>query len=378
MSHPRRVLLISAAMGAGHYATARAVEQAAYRVWPGCDARWVDALEVMGPGVGPVFRRIYVVNVQTTPWLYEFFYSALWRYSWFARVSKAFVGAWCGRRLAAVVEDYDPDLIISTYPLGSAGLWWLRRRRGMQVPVAAWVPDFAPHPFWVYRDLDVHMVMHDVSARSAWEAEPGAAVSVAAPSVVEAFSPGDRGAARQAVGLRAEAFIAVVSGGFYGFGTVERAVTTLLDTDPRVQVVALCGRNEALRERLAARRVRQRRLVPLGWVDNAATYMRAADVVVANGGGATSLEALASGRASIMFEPIAAHGRANAALMAEAGLTLLCRTPWELEKSVRSLLDDPERQATLEATALSRARARTVADDMRLVGSLHMERHRVQ
>src|SRR5699024_9594106 len=154
--HPRRILLVSADMGAGHNATARAAEQAASRLWPGCDTRWVDTLQVMGPGVGPAFRRIYVTNVQTTPWLYEFFYGALWRRRWSASASKRFVGAWAGRRLAPVIEEYDPDLVISTYPLGSAGLQWLREQRGLDVPVGAWVSDFSPHPFWVYRALDMH------------------------------------------------------------------------------------------------------------------------------------------------------------------------------------------------------------------------------
>lgn len=45
MREAPRILLVSADMGAGHHATARAVEQAARRVWPGCDTRWVDALK---------------------------------------------------------------------------------------------------------------------------------------------------------------------------------------------------------------------------------------------------------------------------------------------------------------------------------------------
>lgn len=370
---PKRLLLVSANMGEGHNATARGLEQAARRLWTGCDVRWVDTLEVMGKGVGPTFRWTYVVNVQTTPALYEFFYDMLWRHRWFAESSKEFVAAWSGRGLAPVVESYDPDVIISTYPLGSAGLQWLRRR-GLSVPIAAWIADFAPHPFWVYRDLDIHFVMHERCGDVARAAEPGAAVAVSAPPVVDAYRPGDRLAARRRLGLPADAFIAVLSCGSLAFGSVEDAVRTLLRADPLIYVVAVCGRNDQLRGRLAAGDEQQRRLRVLGWTDEMPTYMTASDVVVTNAGGMTAMEAVSCGRAVIMFQPIAAHGRANAALMADCGLAVLCRTPVDLAREARRLVDRPQLREILESAALEHARARNREDDLRAVAGLGVGR----
>src|SRR5919201_2569471 len=121
MSLPRRLLVVSADIGEGHNATARAVEEHARRRWPGCEIRRVDTLDLMGRAVGPAFRWIYRTNVERTPWLYDFFYDALWRHRWFAAASCRVVGAWSGRRLAPVVTEFRPDLIVSTYPLGTGG-----------------------------------------------------------------------------------------------------------------------------------------------------------------------------------------------------------------------------------------------------------------
>lgn len=361
---PARILFVSADIGAGHNATGRALEQAALRLWPQAQTRWVDTLEVMGPGVGPAFRQIYVTNVQTTPWLYEFFYESLWQYRWFASASKRFVGAWCGPRLAPVIEEYQPDLIVSTYPLGSAGLQWLREQGRLDAPTAAWVSDFAPHPFWVYPDLDLHFVMHDACVPAARTAEPEAAVRVGAPPVGDAFGPGNRMEARRRLGWDPDAFVAVLSCGYFGFGTVVKAVDTLLaEPDPRV--VAICGRNEELRRQLAARTDPAGRLLVCGWVDDMATYMAAADVVITNAGGVTSLEGLACGRPVMMFEPIAAHGRANAELMADAGLAVLCHTPDELRQAVRGMLERPDRLARMERAALEHSASRAREDDLR-------------
>ncbi|MGH3438972.1 MAG: WS/DGAT domain-containing protein, partial [Sciscionella sp.] len=301
-------------------------------------------------------------NVRSTPWLYEFFYASLWRMRWFADASKRFVGGWCGRRLAPKIAALRPDIVLSTYPLGSAGLAWLRTHRRLEMPVGAWVSDFAPHPFWVYDGLDQHFVMHPVAVETARRCVPGAPVTAAAVPVVRAFAPGDRTAARQRGDLPEDAFVALVSCGSLGFGDVEDAVRELLAAAPRVLPVVACGRNEDLRRRVAA--IDPRRVRALGWTDEMPQLTVAADVVVTNAGGATSLEALACGRPVLMYRPIAAHGKANAALMAQAGLAQVTGKG-ELTPSVRRLCDEPETLRTMEKTATEHATGRSIADDLR-------------
>ncbi|MGA8113426.1 MAG: glycosyltransferase, partial [Actinocatenispora sp.] len=334
---PRRVLVVSADMGGGHHATGRALQEGVERHWPGSEVRWVDTLDAMGSWVGPVFRRIYVANVQSMPWLYEFFYTSLWRHRWFASVSKGLVAAWSGRRLATTVERFDPDLILSTYPLGSAGLAWLRRNRSLPVPVGAWVSDFAPHPFWLYRDLDATFVMHPAARPMAELAEPGIVLAVTGPPVEGRFHPGDRLAERRRLGLRADAFVALVSCGSYGFGAVREAVSALLRAGESIQVVVACGSNRRLRAELSGLGLPTGRLLPLGWTDEMPAWTRAADVVVTNAGGATALEAMASARPVVMYRPIAAHGVANAALMSLSGLAETCSRPESLSALVAAM-----------------------------------------
>jgi UDP-N-acetylglucosamine:LPS N-acetylglucosamine transferase len=352
-------------MGEGHNATGRALDQAAHALWPDVQVRWLDTLDVMGRGVGPVFREIYVANVQRLPWLYEFFYGSVRRYNWFAVASKRFVGSWCGRRLSEHVRDYEPDVILSTYPLGSAGLAWLRKHRDLRTPMGAWVSDFSPHPFWVYSELDLNLIMHPVGIAPAAKWVPGAKVAVSAPPVTSEFTPGDRATARATHDLPQDRFVALVSCGAFGFGSVESAAETLLAASDDVVVVVACGRNDALRNRLLAGGDHNGRLRALAWTDQMAALTVASDVVVTNAGGATSLEALACGRALLMYRPIAAHGKANAELMADAGLAEVCLDDDALTATVRRLVAEPERLARMERTSLAHSRSATVADGLR-------------
>jgi WS/DGAT/MGAT family acyltransferase len=353
----RRVLTISANMGGGHNATAAGLEEAVRGLWSESEIRRLDTLDdLLGPRIGALFRRIYVTNVETTPWLYEFFYSSLWRHRWFARASKQFTGAWCAFRLASHIDRFDPDLILSTYPLATSGLAWLRRYRGLTVPCAAWISDFAPHPFWVYRDIDANFVMHEVAEPHARAAAPGSNVQVCDPPVLTSFSPGDRYAGRPALGLRRDAFVVLVTAGAYAFGDIVATVRALLEAAPEVQVLAACGRNAASRKRLENLGVPADRLLALGWTDGMADYVRSADLVLTNAGGASALEALASARPLLMCRPIAAHGAANAQLMVVSGLADICANEERLVDYIRTGIADRDAFEALERHAARHSR----------------------
>ena len=157
--------------------------------------------------------------------------------------------------------------------------------------------------------------------------------------------------------------------GSLGFGRVDQAVTALLAAGPQMQVIAICGRNEALLEQLKARG-EPGRLRVVGWTDDMPGWMTASHVVVTNGGGATALEAVASGRPVIMFDPIAGHGRANAALMASAGLAWLAGSPAALTGTVRGLARDPAACAQQADAALAGAGGRDLEDDLARLAAL--------
>jgi UDP-N-acetylglucosamine:LPS N-acetylglucosamine transferase len=266
--------------------------------------------------------------------------------------------------MAPHISGFAPDVIISTYPLGSAGLSWLRRHRGLGVPAGAWVPAFFPHPYWLYPNLDVTYVMHPDLVPVASQAEPGTRLRVGALPVRDVFAPGDRAAARCRLGLDAGRFIAVICTGSLGFGKLDDVVTAVLAVGPEVQAVVICGHNERLRRQLTARGEPRVRLRVVGWTGDMPSWMTAADVVVANAGGATALEAMACAVPLIMFDPIAGHGRANAEHMAAAGVALLPRSPSELTAAIARLAADPAARAGLDRTVTAGRGNRRREDDL--------------
>src|SRR5690242_9438294 len=236
-------------------------------LWPAARVREVEGT---GRGAGRrdrLLRSAYAVTMHHAPRLYGLGYDLLVRFPRVAEFFKAVTAAWLGRALAPLLDAERPDLVVSTYPMISGGLAWLRRRGRLPGRAVVVVTDVAVHPFWVWGDLDETWTLLPASRRQARSLAPGADVIVAPPVVAPAFRPGDRGAARARAGLPPDTFVVLLTGGSLGFGGLPRLVDAVLAAAPEVTAVVLCGRDERMRARLAGRGLPPGHLAAVGWTD---------------------------------------------------------------------------------------------------------------
>jgi UDP-N-acetylglucosamine:LPS N-acetylglucosamine transferase len=353
-----KVLVATGALGEGHDAAARAVTEAFRAAYSGCATRTVETMSLMGRTVASGTRWSYVLGVGPFGACYQLFFDAVWRFRWFAEAIVRFVGRRAGPALERQIVACAPDLVVSTFPMASAGFAWLRRRGRLPVPALAVVPDFAPHPFWVLPELDLHLVSHTVCLADVARVSASASAKVSTAPVARRFTPAPEASPRKEVRLLA-------TFGGLGLGRVEALVRAASEAHPRVRLVVVCGRNERLRRRLARLDRGDGRLDVRGWVDDMPAVLRSVDVVINNAGGASALEALACGLPTLLADPVPGHGRANARRMEEAGLATVCPTPADLAREVRRLAVDGAYRERLRRDAARYAADRDLAADLR-------------
>src|SRR5579884_1640916 len=319
------VLILSASMGAGHDGAAAELavrlQSAGYRV------RTADFLECFPWRLGRLMRWVYTVQLKAAPWAYEATFRVWYLTPLLGRALEVVLTVLTGRRLRQLLRS-EPGLacVVATYPLSSLVLGRGRRRGWVGAPVATFVTDFGVHPLWMHPAVDLTMCVHRSSAEVAARATARSVVTTG-PMVSAAFrrAPITKLAARQALGLPQEAKIALAVSGSWGVGDLESTFDALLHTDDWLPV-AVCGRNDDLRARLASRGGG----VVLGWTDRMPELMAAADVLVQNAGGLSCMEAFAVDLPVVTFHPIPGHGRKNAAEMEAAGVAVLAGGPEEL------------------------------------------------
>jgi processive 1,2-diacylglycerol beta-glucosyltransferase len=314
-----RILIVSASMGAGHTATAAELEARLSRA--GACVKTVDFLALPGGGEGDRLRRTYGTMIRRLPWAY----GASMRL-WARR--PALMGAISARRTASFERAlsrefaaFQPDVVVSTYNLASQSAGRIKAAGGGPRRLVTYVTDAGAHPYWVHPEADTHLAITRRTAEDLALLGARGCTTVAPlvrPTLASAAARGDE--VREALGLGLEDRVALVNGGSWGVGSILGTVDLLAGMG-ELSVVVLCGRSEALRQRLAA----WPGVLALGWLGDTAGVLGAADVVVDNAGGLTCLEALRAGVPVVLFRPLPGHGRLNAEALSAAGIATYAR-----------------------------------------------------
>jgi UDP-N-acetylglucosamine:LPS N-acetylglucosamine transferase len=342
------VVILTAGIGAGHDGAARAwaerLGEAGYSV------RIDDLLGVLRRRRRPRIAAAYEAVMHRAPWAYQALFTVATR-SIGVVVARCLMGGASPRvaqllgvrrrlRLRTRTAVDLPDAVLCTYPLAGHVLGDLRRRGRLQVPVLTFLTDFSVHRLCVAPGVDAHLAVHRLSAGQA-EACGGRPALVSGPVVGYRFHTEDGSAPpaevqrlRERFGLPRGVRLALLVAGSWGVGEVETTATEIAATSAAVPVV-VCGRNDRLRARIETTGV----AVALGWVSDMPALMRCVDVLVENAGGLTSLEAMAAGLPVMSYRPIAGHGRANAEVLAAAGVASYVRSPRTLAATLLDLTD---------------------------------------
>lgn len=148
----------------------------------------------------------------------------------------------------------------------------------------------------------------------------------------------------------------LLSAGGFGVGPIDKMVQALTTMKTAAQVVAVCGRNEELRQRMQALANGlpadcKVRVVPIGYTTEIDEYMSASDILLGKPGGLTSSEALAKGLAFVIVNPIRGQEERNSDHLLEKGAAIRCNNLPVLAYKIDTLLGDAERLSAMKANS---------------------------
>jgi UDP-N-acetylglucosamine:LPS N-acetylglucosamine transferase len=334
---PRRVLILSADVGEGHAAAARALADQIESSPEQAEVTVIDGLAAMGRLLRPVVEDGYRVQLRLVPWTYTLMYWLLERVGpirWSARRLLWLLGS---RPLARCIAEHDPDVIVSTYPAVTVVLARLRRIKVVHCPTVATITDLTGLFFWAQPGIDMHLVMYGESMSSVERIAGQGSVRLVRPLISADFlGPRCPLQARRALSLPEQGRMVVVSGGGWGVGDIEGAVHELSGLEEVSSIVCLAGRNDQLADRLRSAFVDQPRVHVYGFTDKMPQLLAAADVLVHSTGGVTCLEAKAAGTPVVSYGLPVGHARLNTRAMATLDLLRLANDTDELREHVQA------------------------------------------
>ncbi|HEX2016567.1 MAG TPA: glycosyltransferase [Solirubrobacteraceae bacterium] len=336
------MLILSADVGEGHAAAARALSQQLQSGPEPAEVTIIDGLASMGRILRYVVEDGYRTQLRFIPWSYSIVYwmlEHLLPVRWLARTMLCLLGS---RPLRRHIDAHEPDVIVSTYPAVTVVLGRLRRRGEIACPTMATITDLTGLFFWAQPGIDMHMVMYGESVDAVQEIAGPDSVRLVSPLISEEFLVArERDQARRALDLPEQGRVVIVSGGGWGVGDIEGAVRTLSQI-PDATLVCLAGRNEQAQRRLQETFAEQPRVRVLGFTTQMPDLLAAADALVHSTGGVTCLEAKARGCPVVSYGLPVGHARVNTTAMAELGLVRLAHDRHELIDHVQASFAERE------------------------------------
>ena len=262
-----------------------------------------------------------------------------------------------------MLKAQPPDLIVTTHFLPADVCSTAKRTWWLPVPLVVVITNLHPHRFWISREAEA-LVVSTEEGRAILERRgiDPARIHVIGIPVSPAFSePADRPAIIKQLGLDPARLTVLVTSGGTTVGQFERVVQSLASLDrqlpKRLQLLVVCGMDEAAKERLT--RFVQRTTVPMrvfGFVSNMAELMAASDLMVAKAGGLTVTEALARALPMVLYHVIPGQERLNAEYVARRGAAVIAPRPAQVVRAVRRCLEEPSRLEAMRRAARVLAR----------------------
>lgn len=365
---PRRVLILTAAVGEGHLAAARALAEQFELERPAVDVTVMDVLAIFGPFLRFLLLDAYRAQLRCAPWIFGLLFFVFRRLGVLRRLGGTGLAILGARRLERCVRAGDAELVISTYPAATSVLGYLRRRGRVDAIACATITDLGCVAFWAHPGIDLHLVMHEgLVAAVEREAGPGSA-QMTKPLVTRAFlEPVDGAAARRELGIPETARVVVVSGGGWGVGNIAGGIRAALAFSD-VHVVAVAGRNHEVERELRSEFGGSSRVRVLGFTSQMSDLLAAANALVHTTGGVTCLEAFARNCPIISFGAPPGHVRAVSRAMHSFGVAVDAPSPRELRRALDDVLLRDAAETVLDfslapsaATALLATRSRQFA-----------------
>ncbi len=342
-----RVLVLSASAGAGHLRAAEAIEKAIRLQNLASEVQHLDVLKYTNKVFRHFYSKAYIDLVNNAPevlgWLYDYLDDP--RKNDPVRAAFDRLNA---NPFIRYLDGYQPDVAVCTHFLPSGIISALKGEGKVKILNAVVVTDFDVHAMWLCRHVEQYFVaLEETKVHLKALGVPQSLITVSGIPIDPVFTESkDRAAMRRKHGLDPDRFTILVSAGGFGVGPVGHLMQALSRISRPVQVVAVCGRNDALKTQLNAEVKNLRRhsavfFTLVGFTTEMDELMTAADLFVGKPGGLTTSELLAKGVPMVVINPIPGQEERNSDHLLEQGVAIRCNNLPTLSYKIETLMNTP-------------------------------------
>ena len=340
-----KILLLTAATGGGHLRASNAVERY-IRDNTGHDVKSVDTLKAVGRFLDKTVCDSYLFMAKKVPALFGRLYKQTNKQNLFSDLVPKLSGMYINLLLPAV-EAYHQYVNITTHTCATDMGSDLKEDGSVTAPLICILTDYGVHRAWIADYVDAYVVASDdmVPELMTFGVPKEKIYPFGIPVHDVFFDREDRSMILRDLNFDPELPTLLFMAGSFGVSNIIKLYRDLTETNVKMQIIVITGRNrklyEAFEKELASGARLPTRLIY--FTDEVEKYMHASDLLVTKPGGLTVSEALACNLPLAVFDAIPGQEEDNANFLKTHDMGVRLHKGDDFAEQISSLLMEKQK-----------------------------------
>lgn len=365
-----KILIFYGSYGGGHLSAARNIKDYIENNYSNSEILLVDCIEYINKILNKVTTKAYTDFSRNARWIWkQIYYSS--ENGGLSKVSN-YINKIMANKLNKLIQDFNPHLIISTHPFSSQMCAILKEKGEINCKLATVMTDYAPHNQWLiaHEFVDYYFVAHDGMKADLIRrgVEFNKIFATGIPLSNRFLLHYDKNKILKEYNLNLnKKNILFFAGGEFGFGKDKtfNMLKSIIDNFPYLQVIAIAGRNEKMKERfdeLVSETNSSDSVRILSYTNQVPELMSVSDLVITKPGGLTTTESLASGLPLIVIDPLPGQEEENAQFVENNGAGIWIKKDDNIKHILYDLFNSPYKLQNMKIKARLIAKKNSTKD----------------
>lgn len=355
----KKILIFYGSYGGGHLSAAKNIRDYIEKNYSDSQVELVDCVEYVNKLFNKLTTKAYKDFSKNARWIWKHLYYDSESGS-LSRICNT-INRLMAIKLNRLIQEFQPDLIISTHPFSSQMCAILKEKGKLNCKVATILTDYAPHNQWLVKSefIDYYFVaqqgmVDDLVSRGVNKDKIHVTGIPLSSRFLQSYN---KQKILEDYGLTSDKnTILFFAGGEFGFGkdkTFNR-LKAIIDNLPNLQVVAVAGRNEKMKERfdeLVKTTRTESNVKILSFTNQVPELMSVSDLVITKPGGLTTTESLASGLPLIIIDPLPGQEEENAEFIENSGAGIWVKDSDNIESILLDIFNSPTKLEDMKSKA---------------------------
>ena len=355
----KKVIIFYASYGGGHLSAARSIKEYIETNYNNIEIQLRDCMYYVNKLFDKVTTTAYAEMAKKIPqtWGKVYWHAQSGPIAQISTTSNKLLS----KKLNKLLQDFNPELIISTHPFASTMCAYLKKQGKLNSKIATVLTDYAPHEQWlVFNEyVDYYFVSHEEMKKQLQEEGiPKEKIyATGIPLSNKFLLKYDKSQILQNFGLSPnKKTVLFFGGGEYGLGKTQtlKIFKSFIECHENIQLVAISGKNPKMKEsfkNLVNDLGKQDSVKILEYTDKVPQLMSISDLVVTKPGGLTTTESLASGLPIVVINPIPGQEEENAAYLEKNKVAIWIKKGDNVEEILNKLFSNPDKMQEMKIRA---------------------------